>query len=331
MDLKSGKYEIIVRLPMSNIKRILCRFRLFERLLRLDARNGIMLSEAVFLFTFNGTLFRLDVDNKTLTEEKKFENGMNNPMGLTLIRNTPGFDDCIVYGEYLKNEKRKNSISVFKRPLSAGEWEKVFEFKPGEIRHIHGIKAIDGNVYLLTGDFGKEAGIWKCEDNFKSVSPMLVGQQKYRTVQMFGLEDGLIFASDSAIEANHIYIEKNGEAADLTLINGSCLSGAEGRENFYFSTTVEADESIRGFRSWFNRKRGAGILSNACQIVAVSKKDLSVKKILEYEKDRLPYKLFQYGHFGLYYSESTDELLVFPVATKKHDGDLLSISEKDIV
>ena len=55
---------------------------------------------------------------------------------------------------------------------------------------------------------------------------------------------------------------------------------------------------------------------------------LNVKKELEFEKDSLPYKLFQYG--VVMFPPSLDEWLVFyPVGVKKYDGHMGIIESRE--
>ena len=144
VDLKSTDCEKYADLPISGYKKFLSNIRIFERLFRTEARNGVMLSEHEVLFTFDGGIYHLDLLSRKITKEKSFENGMKNPLGLTRIVGIDGFSDCVVYGEYIGNEKRSKSISLYSRSINERNWKKVYEFKPGTIRHIHGIKVVNG-------------------------------------------------------------------------------------------------------------------------------------------------------------------------------------------
>ena len=334
IDLETKKIRHICDLPVGRFKKLLSRIRIFERLLRTEAKIAVPVSAEEIVVSYRGGVYRVNINSGEILRELSYRNGMNGPMRIAGIKNVKGFSDCLAFGEYTLNPQRKNPSAIFTRDSCTGEWKKVFEFKPGTVRHIHGLTpdAENGCVYILTGDFKEEAGIWKATENFARVEPMLTGSQTYRSGYLFKTEQGYTYATDTALEQNYLYCI---DVSDCSLkpyyeMDGSCVSSAETKDKVLFSSTVEADESVRGWRSWINMKRGAGIKSEYAKLVVVDKKTLAVKVIAEYKKDKLPFKLFQYGYVKVVDAPAISSILAYPVGVKKYDAALLRFGYEEL-
>ncbi len=333
----SKEIKHICNLPVKGAKQFLTKFRAMERLLRTEAKIAVPISGNELIISFHGCIYNVDIVKGTIHPELTYRNGMNGPMRIVPIKGVSGFSDCLAFGEYTLNSQRKNPSAVFTRDYATGKWKKAYEFEPGRVRHIHGLTPDPENscVYILTGDFDHEAGIWIAKNNFKSVEPLLVGSQTYRSGYLYKTECGLIYATDTALEQNYLYCisrKGNGEIALKTFyeMDGSCISSGETKDKVLFSSTVEADESIRGWRSWINMKRGAGIKSENAKLVAVNKTDLGVSVITQYKKDKLPFKLFQYGYIKVVDAPELESILVYPVGVKKFDAVMLMIKYEEL-
>ena len=339
LNLKSNTKKHICDLPIDKKKRFFAQNRKLERLMRTEAKIAVPLSEDEMLLSYRGGIYSIQISTGEISKEFTYRNGMNGPMVMIPIQGVEGFDDCIAFGEYTLNSQRKNPSAIFVRDYSKGEWKKVFEFDPGQIRHIHGLTPDVENhcVYILTGDFGNEAGIWKATDNFREVNPVLTGSQMYRTGYLFKTEKGYIYATDTALEQNYLYCisgvgqKDNGwTLSPFYNMPGSCVSSGETSEKVLFSSTVEADESIRGWRSWVNMKRGPGIVSDYTTLVSVDKKTHETKVIFQAKKDVYPYKLFQYGYMKVIDVPESEAILVYPVGVKRYDGVMLMFQYKEL-
>lgn len=337
LDIDSGKAEFIAHLPIPKWKILFSVFRLFERLLRAEARTAIVLDEENILISMDGYTYCINVNSGEIRKEFSYRNAMSNPRRMCRIDGIEGFDDCIAYGEYVLNSKRTKPSGVFVRSLDSADWKMVYEFPAGQVRHIHSVIPSKENkcVYILTGDLDNESGIWVAKDNFKTVYPMLIGSQMYRSGYVYETEDGLIYPTDTALEQNYIYFLKKDEDGSwtpeiITEIDGSSVSSAQTADKVLISTTVEADESVRGWRSWINMKKGPGIKSDYAQLISVDKRTHEHKKILQYKKDFLPYRLFQYGHFKIMDMPRKEAVLVYPIAVKKQDGKLIKLKYSEL-
>ena len=332
LDLETYKFRKLSNLPCSRVKRLLSHVRLLERLFRIEVRAVAKLPDNNALLSFNGALYHLDVKKGLLTEELRFRNGMRDPLGLTRIEGIDGFDDCTVFGEYIPNRERSHDIALYMRKDKTGQWEQCYLFENGQVKHVHNIVADRKNqkVYVLTGDYDEESGVWEARKNFADLTPVLTGSQQYRAVRMFPVNKSLIYATDSALEQNKVFLARADDGGSFILrelceLSGSCIYAAETKSYLVFATTVEPDERLHGMKLLFSCKPGPSIKDDKARLVSINKNDLTSKVLLECKKDRLPYILFQYGGYRLLGLEETDELLIYPVGVKKYDGKLLKM------
>ncbi|MDP8219666.1 MAG: hypothetical protein P9M03_13180, partial [Candidatus Theseobacter exili] len=209
---------------------------------------------------------------------------------------------------------------------------KAYEFPKNTITHIHSIipDPYRNGVLILTGDEDGECGIWMAENDFQKVSPLLVGGQQYRSCCAFPTKDGILYATDTPIENNYIYLMKqNGNkwvTEKIKELNGSCIYSTYWKNQFVFSTTVEPDSTIKGKRFWFTYKLGKGIKNNQVEVIFG---DLTkgFKCIKKYEKDILPMALFQFGTVQFCQRDESDTLYLYPVAVKRYDSTLIALKE----
>ena len=316
LDTKDNSTIKIGDFPLSVMNKLFVKFRLMERLFRLDVRVSIALNNNIILVSYKGKVYNVDLTAKTIHEEHTYRQEMNSPLAFNKIENIDGFEDCIVYGEYFGNPDRKE-VAIYRRLLDEkSEWEKVYEFSRNAIRHIHAIISdkYRNQVLILTGDDDSESVVWITKDNFKSIKPILIGSQQYRSCCAFPTEEGLLFATDTPFEQNYIGMIKQDQsgawgAERLFDINGTVMYATTCGGNYIFNTVVEA---------------GAGVRTNYSELILVNSLG-EYKLICKFKKDIFPLKLFQYGCVQFCNSKSNNFLYLYPVAVKKFDSVLLKI------
>lgn len=293
------------------------RISILNRLLRMEPRCAIQISEYNFLISYNGKIINYNFKNNAIFVEHVYDKGMKNPLCFCEEKTTDGTSN-IYYGEYIWN-MNKEPVAIYKR--SDNEWTKIFEFEAGLVTHIHNIifDEIKKCFYILTGDSDKESGIWVANNDFSIVTPLIVGKQKYRSCVLFPTEEGAIFASDTPLEENHIseLIVKESKVLDmreLILLPGSCIYGGIVKGEYYFSTTVEPDSSLSGLRYKVTYKLGDGIKDRYAHIIRVSR-DGRIDEVYKAKKDVLPMWLFQFGNFIFPYN-TTEEVVIVSQALK---------------
>ena len=150
---------------------------------------------------------------------------MGSPLNMIRIEDIKNFRTGIVYGEYWANEE-KEEVNIFQKQ---NEWKKIYSFGSGEIKHIHNIvldKYRDG-ILVLTGDADNESGILLCRNNFQETYWVVSGSQKYRTCVAYAEKDGILYATDTPMEKNGIYIlrqeEREWKETQLYKLPGPCI------------------------------------------------------------------------------------------------------------
>ena len=313
INMESGEQTRIASLPVKGFKGLLGRWQLANRLLRLEPRCAGKLSDDRYVIGLKGKLWVVDTNKGILSELKWQRSGY----GLISFCEKDG---SLYWGDYGTNPNHEE-INIYRldKDLNIST---VYSFPKNSIRHIHGIIKEDDNFIVMAGDNEPLAGIYRANSDWTEVEPWKTGEQKYRAVVGFPYNGGLLYATDSVETENHLrLIEPNGTERILTAINGSCIYGTETKDYYLFSTTVESHEG-GGLRKLLSNELGGGIKSKDVHIIAVSKKDLTVRVVKKYKKDIWPMKLFQYGRapFAGGQVEAVDGVWCYPIACKGTKG-----------
>ncbi len=307
VNLKSGKTCIIAKFPIGGIKSVAGRWRMANRLLRLEPRCAGLLTECSYVIGFSGDLWLVNTENQSLTKLSCLRRGY----GVLSFCEKEG---NLYWGDYGANPDHE-VINIYTLDKSLN-LRIVYSFPHDSIRHIHGIIKDGDGFIVMAGDNEPQAGIYRANADWTEVKPWKNGEQKYRAVVGFPYKGGLLYATDSVETENHLwYIEADGTEHELKTINGSCIYGTETKEFFMFSTTVESHEG-GGVRKLLSNELGGGIKSKDVHIIAVNKNDLSIHVVKKYRKDIWPMKLFQYGRapFAGGQAEAADGVWCFPIA-----------------
>ena len=305
--------------------RIIEKSKLLYRLLRLGIRTAVSLNDNTIIFCVGKTIYEYDLVNRHLSEG--FYTGEQaRPLYFSKIEGIKGFDNAVVFGGYLNNGDKK-PVNIYRR-VCLDKWDVIYTFDQGQINHVHNIipDPYAECVWILTGDFADAAAIWRVTDNFNKVEKVLYGQQTYRSCVAFPTPSGLIYATDTPFQDNYLYLLKSDYSIHkIGALAGSCIYGTKWKDGYVFSTTVEGDgrnESI--LSSFFDRKRGMGIKDNRVHLYLF--RGHTLKEIYNEAKDTWPFA-FQFGVFRFPSGDNLRDKLFFqPIATKKHDQQLLCIN-----
>ena len=323
LDFSNGRVSYVAKFRIPVIESILTLIPLFQRVLRKGIRCGIKVKDDLVLFVFRQRIYELNLMNGRISNG--FSTSDNSrPLAFSKIEGINGFEDGIYFGGYKVNPN-KNPISIYRRQ-GIDEWEVLYQFPKNAIEHVHNIIADPHNniVYILTGDFDHSSGIWKAENGFKSVVPLLIGDQMFRGCIAFPTRNGLVYATDSPFSKNSIRLLKNTgnlwESIHLMDINGPSIYGCKWGNDLVFSTSVESDG--RNQDLWyklFGKTKGEGIIEDYSFIYKGNLED-GFKEIYKAKKDWLPFYLFQFGVL-VFPSELNDSsfLPVFHIATVQNN------------
>lgn len=321
LNLDTSALTHYVKLDMSFFQKLTSYIPILQRLLRAGVRASIKVNDMVF-FSMGNSIFELDLKNASLS--RGFLMKRSRPLALTHIKNIKPFDDGVYFGEYRINPE-KSEVSIYKREVT-DKWTVVYTFPKGAIEHVHNIISdpYANCVYILTGDLDHSAAIWMSDDNFKTVKPVLIGSQLYRSCIAFPTPQGLVYATDTPFEKNSIRLLYKSTSLQwnskfLADINGPCIYGVKFHDDLVYSTSVEGEgKSVSILRNLFSIKKGKGIEEN---FVHVYKGNLQngFESIYKVEKDKLPFLLFQFG--TIFFPGSTinsNYLPLYHMATRNH-------------
>lgn len=313
IDLITGQKTLLTKLPVGVLRSLIGRLRSVVRLLRLEPRCIDRLDEARFVVAVKGQLWLLDLYKNKVEELCRTRHDYN-------VLNFCGCKGCLYWGDYGANPNH-DVINVYKLDSDLNV-SVVYSFPENSIRHIHNIIRDGDGFFVMAGDNEEKAGIYRANGEWTEVKPWKCGEQKYRAVVGFSYNGGLLYATDSVEKENHLrFIDVNGDEKTLMTMNGSCIYGCETRDYYVFSTTVESSEG-KGKLGMLSRKLGGGIKSDEVFVIAVSKKDLSIKEIGKFKKDFWPMKLMQYGQaiFAGGQEKADKEIWCSPISCVDYDG-----------
>ena len=326
------RYCILLQSPFL---RLISRFRIIERILRLEPRSALFDGSNLFI-SQNGQMITVDYTSKKILCQYKYRDGMLNPLTISSISDIKGFDDMIVFGEYWGNPNSEK-VRIFAKCYDCEDWGEIYSFPENSVKHVHNIipdKEHDC-VYIFTGDADICSGIWEARDNFKTVTPLAIGKQEFRACQAIPTNSGLLYATDSPLVSNKLnqiqFGFQNREPIVTTIADlpGSCIYGCyHNNKWFIFSTTVEGIPDQPILKRFLSQKLGVGIHDRFTHIY-IYHHSIGLKEIQKHEKDRIPMGLGQFG--TVMFSPSAMNVYLYPVAVKKYDGKtlLLKISDKN--
>ena len=306
--------------------RLLSAVPMAARLLRLEPRCGLFLTEDVALVCWHGGVWRVSVTEGTAREEHRFRPGMSSPLTLTPVRDNPGFADCVLYGDYI-NDGAVNAIQIWRRPLDGDAWEPVFSFAPGSVKHIHSILSCPQRESLIvfTGDTDEESGIWEIRAGFAEAGRIAGGSQQYRACAGFVVPEGIVYATDAPNRPNALFFcgFDGRPARELAALPGPAIYGAPAPNGGYVLSTSVEGALDRGLRSWFSYRLGDGVRDRYSHVLLVDRA-LRARELLAGKKDWLPMRLFGFGSFQFPQGER-ENVVVSAQALKGLDGKTLQI------
>lgn len=325
-DIVSGSKTFLLKLTYKKKYQFFSFSKKLRRLFRLDISYAYYATSLSILFvSVAGKIYEIDILNKKIMGTFQLPRG-SRVLNLTEVRNLDGFDDGIYFGEYFNNAAF-GPVSIYKR-TAVGEWTVVYTFPDSTIYHIHNlvVDTYRDCIWAFSGDLDEHSAIWKIEDNFQKINPLLQGSQQYRACVGLALKDRLVYATDSQMNTNYIceivFDEKGHSFHTIEEVEGSVIYGTLFNDYFLCSTTVEPGNFVTSltFHKLINRKPGKGIKSNDTTIFLYDYNNQEVTEIKRNTKDALPFFLFQFGSMifptGI---ENSEYLVWYNVGLKKND------------
>ncbi len=291
---------------------LLASFRLTRRLFRAEIRFLYFFQHETWMCIAKKGLFRYNEFSGVFEKCCNIEKG-SRPMNLCQAQ-----DGTIYYGEYCYNPNRK-PMRIFQSKDNGDTWSIAYEFKEGEINHIHGIfnDSYTGRLWVATGDDDAACILGYTEDGFKTFVKEYYGSQQYRVCVPLFTSEEIVFATDSQYEQNVIRSinRATGKVKDWQKIQGSGIYAVQNGQLMLISTTVEPstvnkDKSSHLWYSWDGH---------------------NWKELISFKKDFLPNTFFQFGsiRFPLYEGEC-DQVVFHGHALKKLDGKSMVVPTEEL-
>jgi len=288
-------WKLFFSLPVSPSEKILGSNKILRRLLRTGIHHINCINNDRIILCLKHKIFQYSIAKNQFIFSKPIMSG-SRPLFLCHDNNGTAY-----FGQYCNNPQR-TPVHIFANTRFGEDWKIVHTFS--SIRHIHGVfyDPYENAIWATTGDRDMESAIWRTKDHFQSIEKIVSGSQQTRALQLLFTSKYVYFGSDTPLEKNYIYrldrttyqIEK------LHPVNGSIFWGCKVNENLFFSTAVEPSKINK---------------CNKAQLWA-SPNGKIWQCISQFQKDKLPPKLFQYGQILFPTGENNSKYLWFtPFAT----------------
>jgi hypothetical protein len=298
LNFETKTKELIASFNFSFKHNILSRIVLISRLLRLNARLGFKMDDDNYIVVRDRKLHEINIERKTISSGYILPRG-NRPLNIVNV-SVAGFEDTCYFGEYFSNYDYSH-VSIYKR-IKEDTWGVAYTFKKGEINHIHNIIPDKANkcIWILTGDSGNAAAIWKAKNNFNDVKLIVSGLQAYRSCVALPYNNNFYYLTDIPMETNYLinlYSENDiHQMQKLYEINGSVIYSYRMDDELFFSSVVEGSETKKILvKRIFDFRKGPGIKTHECFLYKFSAASGELILLTREKKDLLPFRLFQYG------------------------------------
>jgi hypothetical protein len=215
-------------------------------------------------------------------------------------------DGHTFFGEYFSNDSREE-VHIYGTQDEGRTWAIAYTFSRGAVRHVHNIvyDRFEHCLWIFTGDYGDECRILRASYDLKTVDTVMAGNQQARAVAAVVTAEGLYFASDTPLEANHVYrMSRDGTLTTLADLESSSIEGCLVGDTVVFSTMVEPSAA------------------NPSPLVSLyaGRGPESWRRLASWRKDAWSMRFFQYGNAFLPTGENpSDYLAVSTVAVQDDD------------
>jgi len=327
-DLKL-KHRVSQILYKSVWHRIASRFRIFERVLRLSPSTGIIFDRKLYV-AHRDTIVKYSLDSGESSVDFIVPQGRG---VLAFNKISVSGAEWLVFGEYFSNPDRRE-VSVWAKRAGDSGWIKSTSFSEGEIEHIHNVVQIRDRILVLAGDFDKAAGIWHLDFEAGRLCPLARGKQSYRICWAHDGPEGLLTASDTQLQINHLQLlaldRLPVESTKLAELPGSSIYSCSDGVRVVFSTVVEPGVVTgNAISTILDTRPGPGIREMDSSIFVLNRNG-KLGKVFSARKDWLPMRLAQFGTFAFPTGDApADRCFAYGQAVEKWDGVCLALSTSD--
>ncbi|MDB4691614.1 hypothetical protein OAH23_14480 [Verrucomicrobia bacterium] len=274
----SSIWELLGQFPFVMKREIFGWNRITQRLARADKCLLFPSSDGTLIGIRSGNIYRFE-DGKAHCIMESLQGDC--PLHRSMCEPEAGI---LYFGEYFMNPKRQE-VRIIRIMDQGTRWEIAYSFKPGEIRHVHGIYLdpfLIGRMWVTTGDLQGENYIFHTDDHFNTLIRHGDGSQRYRAVGLHFSESSVMWATDSPLEQNYSVCmdRKTNQTITHQPFPSSC---------WYSTTTTDGL-----FLTSSAVEKGPAVNTNFGTVWA-SENGYNWEKMVSFRKDKLPMPLFKWG------------------------------------
>ena len=297
-------YKCTIKLPITFLERVVGISRLSRRTFRLDKCN-VFVSESFLILIRKYKVYSYNLKTNELKETLKLKN-CRNILHQSLCKNRKGE---LFFGEYGHNNKRK-PVNIYKSSNNGQSWEIIYQFKSGEVKHIHGCyyDKYEDKIWTLTGDFDNENILMKSDFNFIENIKIGNGAQTFRAVSIIFRPNTMHWIMDSPLEKSyHVIMDRK----TLKIKKKQGFPGPVWYLKELSDGYVLAASSV---------EIGEGVYDNYAHLF-ISDDLQSWTELTKFKKDKLPMRYFKWGVIAFAEGEqSRKSFALFFEALCKVDG-----------
>jgi hypothetical protein len=300
-------FDKVVDLKVPPIMRMLGRFRLSSKALRLGIRSLRILKSGTILAIADRKIFRGREDKFDVVYS--FKKGFG-PLPEGWCEDDKGH--CYLAEYFLNN--RRNTVSDLLKSSGDGQSWRVIRSLPN-VRHIHCVQydPFGRRVWMGTGDRDEESSISFSEDGGKSWTEIGSGDQMFRTVSLLFTEDYVYWGTDAPTRQNYIYVynRESGQIERLSPVGGPIHHATIlGNGIKLFATASEGNSEGKN-PQWDSKAH-----------IWASQDGIHWEDVMSWEKDFWPY-ILGYGMVLFAQGRRGDNVYFTAQSLRKVDGMLM--------
>jgi hypothetical protein len=229
-------FEPICTLQVSNSYRLAGASTLSRRVTRTDCFRMREVTGGKRAYVFRGGIYVQNSGSDVAVCTMRIPRGSR---PVSLATNSQGH---VVFGEYFANQARQE-VHIYGSNDGGMNWDIVYTFEPGAIRHVHGIAydRWDDCYWICTGDYDNENCLIRASCDFTDVRILRQGGQHNRffTLQVF--ENQIVAATDTPLESNYVFVidKDTGEARQANAIENASFCTCVVGNQVFVSTNAE--------------------------------------------------------------------------------------------
>jgi hypothetical protein len=224
----------------------------------------------------------------------------------------------IYWGEYFLNLRRTEPVRIFGSKDGGKIWDVVWTFSRGTICHVHQIvhDPYDHSILVCTGDRDHEVAILKTTDGFHTLTPLVQGDQRYRTTSLIPLPEYILYGTDNPGGENYIMAldRRSGSVEELQRVPGPVLYGSRVGVHTVFATMVEKQHHEASL--WCGNGNGFSMVA----LFKAKKWNRPLRELMGY-----PTAILAEGNSDWPY------LYFTPVGTESNDGSLMRMDLNQVL